>query len=233
MNTLRQNGISRIWHTAPLHYLGFIARSRALKSKARLRSEGFEEWHFRSTTHATDERLGFSNVVHLFNRRGPRILLQKLQWGLPHVEISVPAHTLEGDAHLLCWYNVARNRGTFIEDPSRGYIQSPFRLPVALTVGEKHSLLRSTTSARHVEVLVTDALQLPDETEVTVFGEWDMGVTREVLRGLGLPWEVAHRTHIAYGPSLSRRLEVEEFLHRSISDAGWRGDGMEYDRRRL
>jgi hypothetical protein len=138
VNTLRQNGIYRIWHTAPLRYLGFIARSQTLKSKASLRSDGFEDWHFRSTTHATDERLGFSDVVHLFHRREPPILLQKLGWGLPHVEISVPANVLEEDAYLLCWYNVARNRGTFKEDPSRGYLQPPFRLPVALTVARSN-----------------------------------------------------------------------------------------------
>jgi hypothetical protein len=81
-----------------------------------------------------------------------------------------------------------------------------------------------------VEVLVTDALQLPDDAEVTVFGEWDMGVAREALQGLRLPWEVTLRAHSAYDPSMSRRLEVEEFLHRSITNADWRGNGMEYDK---
>lgn len=56
---LDEFGINQVYHSAPLHYLVFIARSKSLRSKPSLIKAGFEETHFRSKSKTLDRSRGF------------------------------------------------------------------------------------------------------------------------------------------------------------------------------
>src|SRR5207237_6387189 len=107
---LTSHGVTNVFHYAPLHYILFIARSKALFSKNELRRLGYDASHFRRTSRRPDEQRGFSDYVHLTLNHFPPILKAKLAGGFPHFEIRVPAEHVEKATVHLCRYNIAKCR---------------------------------------------------------------------------------------------------------------------------
>ena len=141
-------GISFVPHYTPLHYLPFIARSQAIKSKPALRADGFEEIHFRSKSAHHDETRGFGEFAFLTLDTGPRIVKAKLYGGFPHIEISVPAAAIDDVEFALCRYNIAMTRVLKRNDlPGRpesdtnGRYYDDNQIPIAKTEDDKLALL--------------------------------------------------------------------------------------------
>jgi hypothetical protein len=107
MSVLSANGVASVQHYAPLHYLPFIARSRALLNKPSLDAAGFKSSHLRSMSHGQDVARGFGNYAHMTLDPQPRILKAKLGAGFPHFALSVPVASVEANTFSLCRYNVA------------------------------------------------------------------------------------------------------------------------------
>jgi hypothetical protein len=110
MSVLSANGIKSVQHYAPLHYLPFIARSRALLSKPSLDAAGFRSTHLRSMSRAQDVARGFGGYAHMTIDRQPRILKAKLGAGFPHFAVNVPVASVDAKTYSLCRFNVAMTR---------------------------------------------------------------------------------------------------------------------------
>ena len=110
MSIFEECDIEFVSHHASLHYLPFIARSRALKSKPRLRDEGFDNSHFRSLSSRSDVNRGFGDYAFLTLALQPRIVQAKLKKGFPHITFLVPISAFEEIHFDLCRYNVAMTR---------------------------------------------------------------------------------------------------------------------------
>lgn len=236
MNTLVANHIDLIFHVAPLHYLPFIARSKTLKSKVTLRHEGFAETHFRSKSNHLDQQRGFGDYIHLSTVGRPPILHAKLSGGFPHVCLSVPTTSLNGEDFDLCRYNVAMSRQLrrggkpgFAEGPANGRYYDQYQIPIARTELEQRQLIQSR-NGEMLEVLVKPPLALPDNTQVSVFSVGDLEAVRKILEQLNAPWPVL----LANAPSYTARPEYsdacEQFIAISLDDENWRGNGLEFDR---
>src|SRR5688572_22783291 len=110
MGVLAKQGVERIHHYTPLHYVPFIATSRAILSKPSLKQAGFDQKHYRSMSHKHDVARGFGEYAHLTLDAEPRILKAKLSAGFPHIAISVPVTAVDPHPFSLCRFNVAMTR---------------------------------------------------------------------------------------------------------------------------
>jgi hypothetical protein len=220
MNELQRAGFSVLFHATPIHLLGLVAKEQALLSKAQLQQEGLGATYFRSTSRNRNFRLGFSNMVHLFQKPNAPLLLDKLRKGYPHVELAIPDKGLEEGDYFVCWFNIAKNRVPDWQwhdkqSPTRGYIRPPFRIPVVSTPEEKRAMLGTYGASRHLEVLVNDRLELPEETTVTAFDVEEAKTIRHVLETLGNPWRVVQGENSSYQKNLTRSAEFQQELRKS------------------
>ena len=236
MPLLTQNGVAALYHYAPLHYLPFIARERALLSKPKLRSRGFESTHFRSTSRKSDEDRGFGDYVHLALEAHPPILEAKLVAGFPHIELLVPAAAVEAHGFHLCRYNIAKTRhlrrdgsNGFAESTTNGRYYPGKQIPMAQTSEECKFLFHANVGRSVVEVLVPHGLNLPENTVVTCFHPEDQDVTSKVLSAVGVDWKI-ELSDRRYTPRAAYVEQVHSFLNRSLVEPAWHGDGLEFDR---
>ena len=82
-----------------------------------------------------------------------------------------------------------------------------------------------------IEVLVHEDLPLSDETTVVSYSQSDRQLVNHVLSAIDSRWTSA----IAVPPSAYPRSRqhadaVQDYLARALADAGWRGNGLEFDR---
>lgn len=225
-NTLVEAGYVECFHATPVHYLPFISRSGELCSKSILRSQGFPEYHFRSTSRRTDERRGFANVVHTALVPNPDLLRSKLVRGLPHIILRVPVEDREENQFLLCRYNIARTRQ--FTRPTQ--MHEPYRLPVAVTVEEKQTVLNEWESDR-IEALFLSMLRLPQSTQVLTFSERDQAFCKRLLEVCSVRWDVTLvEQPCSYEVSDERWKSTEQFALRALQDPQWKGCDLEFDR---
>ncbi len=236
MNTLLTSGIEVVYHVAPLHYLPFIARSKGLKSKKELRSEGFEETHFRSKSWHLDVQRGFGDYVHLSTIGRPPILRAKLSAGFPHVCLSIPAYALNGLDFDLCRYNIAMTRKLrrggkqgFEEGPASGRYYESKEIPIARTEGEQRQLIQARKGDM-LEVLVKPPVPLPNNTQVFVFGRKDRDLSKVILEQSLCPWGVSLANTPEYQARPDYMNACERYIEMSLSDEEWRGNGLDYDK---
>ena len=233
---LLEANVNHAYHYAPLHYLPFILRSSDLRSKARLRLDGYAARHFRSTSARQDEVRGFGSYVHTSLAPHPPILQAKLGRGFPHFEVSVPAAAIEAQEYLLCRFNIAKTRyfrGAKQEPPEsqvNGRYFEDLRLPVARTTQEKRALLRENLGFRMIEVLVRDRLPLPRDSVVTVFSDDDFAIAQEVSGKLSAPFAIAIDRSLQYPQKTRTREEVLKALNHAVAEESWKGSGLEFDR---
>src|ERR1700720_2235867 len=76
---LSNHGVRLVYHCAPLHYLPFIARSRAVLSKPSLQKAGFGPSHLRPMSRDLDVERGFGSYAHLTLDDGPESLKSKVE----------------------------------------------------------------------------------------------------------------------------------------------------------
>ena len=236
MGLLTEVGHRAVHHYAPLHYLPFIARARSLYSKPVLRGHGYADHHFRSKSRRTDESRGFARYVHLTLHSSPPILLAKLKGGFPHVRLEIPSSAVEHAPYDLCRYNVAMTR-TLRRDGKPGHKEAPENgryydelvIPVARDGDDQRALLhRASRTHDMVEVLVRDAVALPDATRVHCYQPDDAQLAASILAITGCDWEVvtdprSYERHPAYVR------EVRSYVSKALRDANWKGNGLEFD----
>lgn len=225
-----------MFHYAPLHYLLFIARSKALLSKVELRRLGYDPFHFRRTSRRPDEARGFSNYVHLTLSQFPPILEAKLGAGFPHFEIRIPAKDLEQTDFHLCRFNIARSRylrrhGKIgpSENRMNGRYHGNKQLPTAETTEECRALLAENFGRRMIEVLVPRRLPLPDDTALIFFNPKDAKIADAALRSAQLDWNLQLANGASYTRNAQHVASVQRFLRTAQVDPSWRGDGLDFD----
>lgn len=232
---LLASGIKRVFHYAPLHYLPFILRSEHLFSKQELLRLGYQNSHFRRTSAAQDQKRGFAAFVHTTTSAQPPILKAKLRGGFPHIEIAVPTELVEDCDYLLCRFNIAKTRyfrGALqepLESAENGRYVESLRLPVALTDQERRDLLRLNLGKRMVEVLVRDKLPLSKPVSLTVFSDWDAVIAREVAERLAVQVNIDCDRTLEYPTVSSLRKAVMTCLDLAVTDADWKGNGLDFD----
>lgn len=224
------------FHYAPLHYLLFIARSKALFSKIELRRLGYDPFHFRRTSRRQDYARGFSNYVHLTLSQFPPILEAKLRAGFPHFEVRIPAQQLEQSDFHLCRFNIAKSRYLRRqgktgppENRVNGRYYGGKQLPTAETAAECEALLAENLNHRMIEVLVPVTLPLPGETTLIFFDTEDLNIAKSLLRGMRLEWKLDLAAKTAYPRDAQHVENVQRFLRIARADASWRGDGLDFD----
>jgi hypothetical protein len=234
---LARHGIKAVFHYAPLHYLVFIARARALYSKNTLRACGYISKHFRSTSRRADELRGFSDYVHLTLTAYPPILEAKLDSGFPHFEIRIPVSEIEAGTFHLCRYNIAKSRylrrGSAsgpVECAANGWYQSNKQLPTAETAIECDQLLRYSFGHRMIEVLIPRQLSLGPQTELLFFDDDDLALAQKALAQVNAVFSCQRARDKSYRPTSAYKNAVSRFLERAIGEAEWKGDGLEFDR---
>lgn len=236
LNTLSENGIGTVFHVAPLHYLPFIARTKSLKSKETLRSEGFSEAHFRSKSKHLDAQRGFGNYIHFSTVARPPILLAKLDRGFPHICLSIPAEALDGVEYDLCRYNVAMSRQLrrgnmpgFAEGPENGRYYGDRQIPIARSKEEQTQLI-SSRKGKMLEVLCTPPFALSEATSIATFSAADHDAVLQILEKLDVCWTVT----LSNAPNYSAREEYsvacQKYIEISLEDPAWMGDGLEFDK---
>lgn len=238
MQLLVQHGIERFFHFAPLHYLPFIARSQALKSKPVLAAEGYLTTHFRSTSAHIDEARGFGNFVHLSTVPNPPILAAKLGSGFPHIGIELLPSDFPQAPYDLCRFNIAKTRylrrsGTsgFAENDANGRYYGGLQIPIARSDQEKDRLLRSREGDPMIEVLVDGCLCLSGAVAIRTYCEADKNIAQNVLNELGTEWTVQlHAPPNHYERDEAHGANVDEFIALALNDPNWRGSGLEFDR---
>jgi hypothetical protein len=232
---LTTRGIEDVFHYAPLHYLIFIARSKALLSKNELRRLGFDASHFRRTSRQRDLVRGFSNYVHLSLQSHPPILKAKLRAGFPHLEVRVPAAWVETGTFHLCRYNIAKSRNPKTgkrpapESPATGCYHGGKHLPTAEKPAEREDLLRRNLGRNMVEALVPERLALPESTQMIFFHESDYRLAMDLIEQLGINWPLLLATDLRYEPNAKYSAVVRQFLNRAAADPEWLGDGLDFD----
>jgi hypothetical protein len=234
---LSEHGIERIVHYAPMHYLPFIARSRALKSKSALRQEGFTDTHFRSTSRRQDSLRGFSWAVHLSTLSSPPILRAKLRAGFPHFEVAVPSRAVEAVGFDLCRFNIAKARyfrgakRAPEESGTNGRYRDGMSLPIARTSEEQRSMLGAWGGgAFMLEVLVNHMLPLDDGCQLRFFSSEDIRRAECVLTKVGADFTVRRASGLEYEPSSEYVRLCDEALQRALAEPTWKGSGIEFDR---
>jgi hypothetical protein len=239
MKLFSEHGIEFVPHFTPLHYLPFIARSRSLKSKPALASDGFSDSHFRTKSKRQDVSRGFGEYAFLTLSQNPRIVVAKLKGGFPHIAINVPVAAFEKVDFDLCRFNVAMARrkptsptGGFPASDTNGRYYGKKTLPIARTVSDKKSLLaKHYPAGTMIEVLVRDRLPLPQNTTITCYSQGDQILAQRVLDALKVPWQL----EISAPPGKYKRASqyvtlVQTFINRALLDANWRGNGIEFDK---
>jgi hypothetical protein len=238
MSVLQDAGVERVYHYAPLHYLPFIARERALLGKPSLAQRGYSQRHLRSKSSHHDVHRGFGLYAFLTLEDEPRILKAKLEAGFPHIGIGVPVDVVDGLTFDLCRFNVAMTRKLRRgkkpgHEPSAasGRYYGPHQIPVARTATDKKALLAAHLHEAMIEVLVHGDVPLPDSTSVQVYSELDEVAAKSVLQALAVPWDV-HLTAPpgAYNRKASYGAAVDNFIKTALSDETWRGNGLEFDK---
>jgi hypothetical protein len=238
MNALTAHGIESVFHYAPLHYLVFIARSKALLAKAELTRRGYAASHFRSTSQRQDVTRGFEDFVHLTLEGFPPIFAAKLKRGFPHFTIRVPAAALDGVKFDLCRYNIAKMRYLRRrhklgpkECSANGFYRGKMQVPIARGNVQCQALLKANHGRNMIEVLVSRSFSLPEQTSLFLHSSADFSVASELLAALGLSWDckLAPQGH-CYTANASYRRRVTDFLERCAADKHWMGDGLDFDR---
>jgi hypothetical protein len=229
-------GIKNVFHYAPLHYLLFITRAGALFSKVELAGQGYDVGHFRRTSRRQDELRGFAEYVHLTLNALPPILRAKLTAGFPHFEVGIPAEAIAASEVHLCRYNIAKCRylrrdgkSGPEESSTNGRYYGEKQLPIAATPADCATLLDTHYPGTMIEVLIPNRLDLPSDTTLLFFREEDLELARDVLAAAGLAWDCALSDKHHYIARESYGVLVREFLTRSLRDATWKGDGLEFD----
>lgn len=238
MSLLVDAGIEFVAHYSPLHYLPFLARSRALKSKPALRAEGFDNSHFRSKSRSHDEARGFGDYAFLTLEIGPRIVKAKLCGGFPHIEVAVPAAAVDSTQFALCRYNIAMTRVLRRngkpgrpESETNGRYYDSKQVPIAMTHADKCTLMSEHYGKNMIEVLVPNQLQLPNDVKLICYSADDLQIVQQVLIALNCPWQSELLPPPGqYNRNADYALAVSEFINRALGDPDWRGDGLEFDR---
>lgn len=238
MQLLSEFGIGEVYHFAPLHYLPFIARNGRLCSKPALRKAGFAPSHFRSTSAHLDVLRGFGDFVHLSTTPEPPILCSKLQKGFPHFAVVMKTVDLAMTPYDLCRFNIAKTRylrregkSGFEESDANGRYYGSLQIPVARSDDEKRRMLSGRRGDPMLEVLVEEKLDLPRDVRIRVYSDADQLLAVSALGALAVRWPVLlHDTPVPYERKLSYVAKVEAFMSKSLADARWRGDGLEFDR---
>jgi hypothetical protein len=241
MGALSANGVEAVQHYAPLHYLPFIARSRAILSKPSLDAAGFKSTHLRSMSRGQDVARGFGSYAHMTLDRQPRILKAKLGAGFPHFALSVPVASIEAVPFSLCRFNVAmtrhlkrsKKRGA-PESNTNGRYYLGHQIPIARTEEDKMAMLaKHLPLGTMIEVLIHGDLTLPDDTSVVCYSEGDTKIARNVLGKIECPWMVElSKPPGDYPRSPVHGKSVDEFIAQAMADPKWRGNGLEFDRLR-
>jgi hypothetical protein len=239
MGTLSANDIKTVQHYTPLHYLPFIARSRAILSKPSLDAAGFKSTHLRSMSRGQDVARGFGSYAHMTLDREPRILKAKLGAGFPHVALSVPTASVEAVPFSLCRFNVAmtrrlkrgKKRGA-PESDANGRYYLGHQIPIATTTNDQTAMLAEHLPlGTMIEVLIHGDLKLPDDTVVTCYSTEDGKIARDLLSKTQAPWKVAvAEPQGDYPRSETHVASVEAFIKEAMTDPEWRGNGLEFDR---
>lgn len=235
---LAEFGIQKAYHVAPLHYLPFISRSRALLSRSRLKEDGYGDSHFRRTSHKADFERGFGDRIYLSPYQAPPILLAKLRKGFPHVRIGVPCSALVGSNFDLCRFSVARSRYLRRLDkpgPSESITNGRYyegrQLPVARTRDDVRGVLAEHyTKSANVEIQVQERLPLPSSTTITCFSAHDEKLARRIAAATDMPWEVEKAASQTYNSATGHVSAVVQFVDRALSDCVWKGNGIDFDR---
>ena len=241
MGALSANAIETVQHYAPLHYLPFIARSRAILSKPSLDAAGFKSSHLRSMSRGQDVTRGFGSYAHMTLDRQPRILIAKLGAGFPHLALGVPVASVEAGMVSLCRFNVAmtrylkrgKKRGA-PESNTNGRYYLGHQIPIARTEQDKAAMLaKHLPFGTMIEVLIHGDLALPNDTTVTCYSEDDAKIARAVLSQIQCPWKVEISEPPGdYPRSKAHGKSVDDFIAQAMADPDWRGNGLEFDRLR-
>lgn len=233
---LTRHGVEAVFHYAPLHYLLFIVRAKALLSKEELAARGFPQTHLRSTSRGVDYDRGFAGYVHLTLTNLPPILQGKLKSGFPHFEFRIPASYVDRLPFHLCRYNIAKSRNPkngsspSPEGPATGYYRDGKQIPTAETVCECEALLRANLGINMIEVLVPKRVDLPQDTELIFFSRADLELARDMISKLNPGWRCSLASMESYARKGLYVGQVEDFLRRAQQDPEWRGSGLEFDR---
>lgn len=238
MGLLQEEGVDRVHHYAPLHYLPFIARDRALLTKPSLAAKGFGSRHLRSKSSRHDVARGFGKYAFLTLERHPKILEAKLKGGFPHMDIIVPPEAVENTEFDLCRYNVAMTRylrraGSpgFPESASNGRYYDDHQIPVARTASDKRAMLQRHYDKTMIEVLLHQNLHMPDDTCVQVYSPDDEALAKTTLQALQSPWTVELVAPPGpYPKSQDYAQEVDEYIKKALDDPTWLGNGLEFDK---
>ena len=237
MGILKDKNIERVRHYTPLQYLPFIARAGSLFNKPALHRAGFSQNHLRPKSYKQDVERGFGDYVHLTLNREPKILKAKLAAGLPHVEICLPVDAIEAVTFNLCRFNVAKARQSKLEEKRRfpesatnGRYYPGHRLPIARSDDDKMAMLEKHLPTDMIEVLVSENLTLPPNTEIVCFSKADEIKAKEIMTRFNRPWLTTYREP----PSLyvfrpDHWAAVDAFISRAISEPEWRGNGLVFD----
>lgn len=235
---LTNQGVDRINHYAPLHYLPFIARSRALLGKHLLKQAGFTSSHLRSMSSTKDAARGFGGYVFLTLHPRPGILLAKLAKGFPHIGVSVPVRVVEEVGFSLCRFNVAMTRRLrrdgnpgYPESSANGRYYRDHQIPVARTHADKSALLVKHLSDSAIEVLIDESLGLPDDTRIICYSPDDGRIATSIRNALRFPWAIDVIEPPGDYEREPRHVKaIEEFIFKALADENWRGNGLEFDR---
>lgn len=238
MQLLNEFGIGQVYHFAPMHYLPFIARTGRLCSKPALRRAGFAPNHFRSTSAHLDALRGFGNFVHLSTTPEPPILCAKLRGGFPHFALVMKTLDLVTAPYDLCRFNIAKTRylrrdgkSGFEESDANGRYYDSLQIPIARSSDDKRRMLSSRRGDPMLEVLVEEQMDLPPDVRIVVYSEPDQVLALSALRELAVEWPVLFDgAPVPYERRPTYIAKVEAFMSKSLSDAAWRGDGLEFDR---
>lgn len=238
MQSLVLHGIANIFHFTPLHYLPFIARTQKLMSKPTLTSEGYPGQHFRSTSAHLDDARGFGNYIHLSTDPEPPILRAKLASGFPHVGLELKTSDYTSTPYDLCRFNIAKtrflrrnNKLGFDETTENGRYYQGLQIPIARTTREKDGLLSGRRGGPMIEVLVEGQFPLTGTISVRAYCEADRSLAQQVLCKLGVHWVTdLCPPPVHYAPKEIYSTSVKDFIKRSLDNAGWRGNGLEFDR---
>ncbi|MCK9530812.1 MAG: hypothetical protein M0R77_09665 [Gammaproteobacteria bacterium] len=239
IDVLGECGVTQVHHYAPLHYLPFIAREKALLCKPTLARLGFGPSHLRSMSSKQDIERGFGDCAFLTIDFEPRIVKAKLFAGFPHIALRVPSKAFLGVDFSLCRYNVAMTRVLRRhgmpgrpESATNGRYYDKRQLPVARELPDKKAMLKEHLPRRTmIEVLVHGDFFLPSDTTVICYAEEDAKIARLVLSECGVPWGCACEPPPGpYRRNRSYVSKVEEFIETALMDPAWRGNGLEFDR---
>jgi hypothetical protein len=238
MGLLQEEGVDRVHHYAPLHYLPFIARDRALRTKPSLAAKGFGPSHLRSKSSRHDIARGFGKYAFLTLERHPKILEAKLNGGFPHVDVIVPVEAFDSTIFDLCRFNVAMTRqlrrlgkSGFPESDTNGRYYEPHQIPVARVDNDKRAMLRKHYDQTMIELLMHHDLALSDDTRIQVYSEEDEALAKNVLASAQLCWNVELVDPPgAYPRSPAHAQAIDEFIQKALDDPNWRGNGLEFDK---